>query len=134
MIPGWTCDHCNTYVLGGNYHDCKGGKEPLIQEIPEEQQPEPTSEPLSEDEVVIRVKYNAGIQCLRFLDEEDLQAFLSQLGRGNKVLRVAYCGEVYEIPNVATTKIPEGFAFPVDDLERIEDGDDPRVENFSIEE
>lgn len=109
--------------------------DPIIAES--EPEPEPVvaaQAPLGEDEVIIRVKYNSSIQCLRFMDEEDLQAFLTLLGRGNKSIKVAYCGEIYEIPNVATTKVPEGFSYSLDDLERIEDGTDPRVEQFSIED
>jgi DNA polymerase I-like protein with 3'-5' exonuclease and polymerase domains len=89
---------------------------------------------LQEGEISLRMKYNPGLQCLRFMDEEDLEIFLKHLGRGNQTLTVVYCGEVYEIPNVANPEIPAGYGYPMETLERIDESQEIGVEGFKFQD
>jgi DNA polymerase I-like protein with 3'-5' exonuclease and polymerase domains len=99
----------------------------------EEAVPEEIQEEVSEQEILIKVSYSQGVPVLRFMDDEDLDSLIMALGRGKKVVQVVYCGEIYEISNVKTTKIPKEYVFRMDQLERIENADST-VEGFKLEE
>jgi DNA polymerase I-like protein with 3'-5' exonuclease and polymerase domains len=104
------------------------------EEIPSDLPVEPQDPSPSQEIPMIRKKRKVeAFTILRFLDKEDLDQLLKSLGRGDKSVHVAYCGEIYKIRNVATTEIPEGYGYP----RRVEKSNETKemgIEAFSFED